>query len=64
MMFVLRNVVRHSDHQDLLSDVTLDTANYTGFAVVDIMTGVNLKVDSFVKDGNTILKMLRYWITR
>jgi len=56
VMLVLWNAVRSSDRQPLLSDVTLDTADYTGFAGIDIMTGKSFKVNSSVKDGKTIFK--------
>ncbi|RKY07107.1 MAG: hypothetical protein DRP56_06310 [Planctomycetota bacterium] len=55
VMLVLWNAVRSSDRQPLLSDVTLDTADYTGFAGIDMMTGKSFKVNSSVKDGKTVL---------
>ena len=56
VMLVLWNAVRASDRQDLLSDVTLETAAYTGFAGIDIMTGEGFKVNASTKDGKTVLK--------
>jgi len=56
VMLVLWNAVRPSDRQDLLSDVTLETADYTGFTGVDIMTGKSFKVAASTKDGKTVLK--------
>ena len=55
VMLALWNAVGSSDRQDLLSDVTLDTADYTGFTGIDIMTGKSFKVNSSVKDGKTVL---------
>ncbi len=56
VMLVLWNAVRSSDRQDLLSDVTLDTADYAGFSGIDIMTGKSFKVNASVKDGKTVFK--------
>ncbi len=56
VMLVLWNAVRPSDRQDLLSDVTLDTADYGNFSGIDIMTGKSFKVNASVKDGKTVLK--------
>ena len=56
VMLVLWNAVRPSDRSDLLSDVTLDTAGYTGFTGIDIMTGKSFKVNASTKDGKTVVK--------
>jgi len=56
VMLVLWHAIRVTDRQDLISDVTLDTADYAGFTGVDIMTGEGFKVNATVKDGKTVLK--------
>jgi len=56
VLLVLWHAIRVTDRQDLISDVTLDTVDYTGFSGVDIMTGEGFKVNASVKDGKTVFK--------
>jgi len=56
VMLVLWHAIWPSGRKDLMSDVTLDTADYTGFSGIDIMTGKSFKVAASVKDGKTVLK--------
>ncbi|RKY23507.1 MAG: hypothetical protein DRP83_09135 [Planctomycetota bacterium] len=56
VMLVLWHAIRVTDRQDLISDVTLDTVDYTGFSGIDIMTGKSFKVNASVKDGKTVFK--------
>ena len=59
VMLVLWNAVRSSDRQDLLSDVTLNTADYTGFSGVDIMTGKSFNVNASTEAGKTVFKNVK-----
>ena len=56
VLLVLWNAVRPSDRRELMSNVTLDTADYGNFSGVDIMTGEGFKVNASTQDGKTVLK--------
>ncbi len=56
VMLVLWNAIWPSGRKNLMSNVTLDTADYADFSGVDIMTGEGFKVNASVKDGKTVLK--------